>query len=128
MTEIISLDINRKGFPIKIGNIEFFFSTTLEDLTRFFDLQDEVEKKLSPLEMKLNDMKDSTETSDKANRFIEISKEITKIQYDGLLGEGSFNTIYKEYKDIEQLSGIFEELALNVAKTIEKESIARKIL
>lgn len=45
----MQFEIKRSGFPINIGEIEFFFGTTVEELTRFFDVQDEVEEKIAPL-------------------------------------------------------------------------------
>ena len=45
----MQFEIKRSGFPINIGEIDFFFGTTVEELTRFFDVQDEVEEKIAPL-------------------------------------------------------------------------------
>ncbi len=39
MTNKLSFQIEKKGFPINIGEVEFFFGTTPEELTRFLILK-----------------------------------------------------------------------------------------
>ena len=124
----MQFEIKRSGFPINIGEIEFFFGTTVEELTRFFDVQDEVEEKIAPLMNKREKLvidQDNITKSD-AQSLIEISNELNAIQYDALLGKGSYEKIYKKYPDAIQLFDLFDPIAENVAKAIENDAKERE--
>ena len=96
----MQFEIKRSGFPINIGEIEFFFGTTVEELTRFFDVQDELEDKIAPLMKKREKLVIDQEnmTKSDAESLIEISNELNAIQYDALLGEGSYEKSIRNIK------------------------------
>ncbi|MCR1943363.1 hypothetical protein [Enterococcus gallinarum] len=124
----MQFEIKRSGFPINIGEIEFFFGTTVEELTRFFDVQDEVEEKIAPLVKKREKLVIDQENITKrdAESLIEISNELNAIQYDALLGEGSYEKIYSQYQDAVQLFDLFDPIAENVAEAIENDAKERE--
>ncbi|MBM6742495.1 hypothetical protein [Enterococcus gallinarum] len=124
----MQFEIKRSGFPINIGEIEFFFGTTVEELTRFFDVQDEVEEKIAPLIKKREKLVIDQEniTKSDAQSLIEISNELNAIQYDALLGEGSYEKIYSQYQDAVQLFDLFDPIAENVAEAIENDAKERE--
>lgn len=124
----MQFEIKRSGFPINIGGIEFFFGTTVEELTRFFDVQDEVEEKIAPLVKKREKLVIDQEniTKSDAQSLIEISNELNAIQYDALLGEGSYEKIYSQYQDAVQLFDLFDPIAENVAEAIENDAKERE--
>ncbi|MDL4908429.1 hypothetical protein [Enterococcus gallinarum] len=124
----MQFEIKRSGFPINIGEIEFFFGTTVEELTRFFDVQDEVEEKIAPLVKKREKLVIDQEniTKSDAESLIEISNELNAIQYDALLGEGSYEKIYSQYQDAVQLFDLFDPIAENVAEAIENDAKDRE--
>ncbi|MGM0282836.1 MULTISPECIES: hypothetical protein [unclassified Enterococcus] len=124
----MQFEIKRSGFPINIGGIEFFFGTTVEELTRFFDVQDEVEEKIAPLVKKREKLVIDQEniTKSDAESLIEISNELNAIQYDALLGEGSYEKIYSKHKDVLRLFDLFDPIAENVAKAIENDAKERE--
>lgn len=124
----MQFEIKRSGFPINIGEIEFFFGTTVEELTRFFDVQDEVEEKIAPLVKKREKLVIDQEniTKSDAESLIEISNELNTIQYDALLGEGSYEKIYSQYQDAVQLFDLFDPIAENVAEAIENDAKERE--
>jgi uncharacterized protein with von Willebrand factor type A (vWA) domain len=124
----MQFEIKRSGFPINIGEIEFFFETTVEELTRFFDVQDEVEEKIAPLVKKREKLVIDQENITKrdAESLIEISNELNAIQYDALLGEGSYEKIYSQYQDAVQLFDLFDPIAENVAEAIENDAKDRE--
>ncbi|MBO6418201.1 hypothetical protein ACK4CS_17725 [Enterococcus gallinarum] len=124
----MNFEIKRSGFPINIGKIEFFFGTTVEELTRFFDIQDEVEEKITPLLKKREKLVIDQEniTKSDAQNLIDISNELNAIQYDALLGEGSYEKIYLEYPDAVQLFDLFDPIAENVAEAIENDAKERE--
>ena len=124
----MQLEIKRSGFPINIGGIEFFFGTTVEELTRFFDVQDEVEEKIAPLVKKREKLVIDQEniTKSDAESLIEISNELNAIQYDALLGEGSYEKIYSKHNDVLLLFDLFDPIAENVAEAIENDAKDRE--
>ncbi|WP_368243638.1 MULTISPECIES: hypothetical protein [Enterococcus] len=124
----MQFEIKRSGFPINIGEIEFFFGTTVEELTRFFDVQDEVEEKIAPLVKKREKLVIDQEniTKSDAESLIEISNELNAIQYDALLGNGSYEKIYSKYQDAIQLFDLFDPIAENVAEAIENDAKERE--
>ncbi|EGP5670176.1 hypothetical protein DSH57_00795 [Enterococcus faecium] len=127
MTNKVSFQLEKKGFPVNIGDLEFFFGTTTEELTRFFDVQAEFEEHVKELKQQLKQIK-NIDTPDKedALRIISLTKELAKAEYDSLLGEGSFERIYSTYSDAEQLIELFDPIAFEVAGAIEKEALKRK--
>lgn len=119
--------IIRQGFPIKIGELEFFFGTTPEELTRFFDAQEELEAKVKECQEKLKLVKNvEVPTKEDTLLIIELTKELATCEYDALLGEGSFEKIYSVYPDVEQLVDLFDSISFEVAEAIEKETLKRK--
>ncbi len=123
----MEFQIEKRGFPIKIGELEFFFGTTVEELTRFFDAQEEYEAKVKECEEKLKSIKNIDQpTKEDTLLILELSEELATVKYDALLEEGAFKEIYKKYTDIEQLLDLFETLEFEVAEKIANESAKRK--
>ncbi|MGH1757311.1 hypothetical protein [Enterococcus hirae] len=123
----MEFQIEKRGFPIKIGELEFFFGTTVEELTRFFDAQEEYEAKVKECEEKLKSIKNIDQpTKEDTLLIVELSEELATVKYDALLGEGAFKEIYEKYTDIEQLLDLFETLEFEVAEKIADESAKRQ--
>lgn len=124
----MKFEVKRSGFPINIGILEFFFGTSIEELTRFFEVQDEIEEKLQPLlNMRESLTKNKGEiTSNDVKELIKVSNDLNVIQYDALLGEGSYSKIYSEYPDSVQLFDLFDPIAENVAEAIENDAKDRE--
>ena len=95
MTNKLSFQIEKKGFPINIGEVEFFFGTTPEELTRFFDTQAEFEEQVKELKQQLKQIKNIEQPEkEDAIKIIDLTKSLAKAEYDSLLGKGSFEKIY----------------------------------
>lgn len=123
----MEFQIEKRGFPIKIGELEFFFGTTVEELTRFFDAQEEYEAEVKECEEKLKSIKNIDQpTKEDTLLIVELSEELATVKYDALLGEGAFKEIYEKYTDIEQLLDLFETLEFEVAEKIANESAKRQ--
>lgn len=123
----LEIKVERTGFPIKIGELDFFFGTTPEELTRFFDVQEEFEAKAKKCQEKLKLIKNvEVPTKEDTLLIIELTKELATCEYDSLLGEGTFEKIYSVYPDVEQLINLFDSISFEVAEAIEKEALKRK--
>lgn len=119
MTKPLVFNIERQGFPIKFGEIDFFFGTSQEELVRFFDLKKTFEKDLEKLHEERRAIEISEESSSKeVNKTIEINKKILALEYDSVLGEGTFDKIYSKYPDIETLEEMHEPFAEAVAERL----------
>lgn len=124
----MKFEVKRSGFPINIGNLEFFFGTSVEELTRFFEVQDEIEEKIQPLmsaREKLTKNKGDA-TSDDVKELINVSNQLNTIQYDALLGDGSYEKIYAEHPDAVQLFDLFDLISENVAEALENDAKDRE--
>lgn len=124
----MKFEVKRSGFPINIGKLEFFFGTSVEELTRFFEVQDEIEEKIQPLmsaREKLTKNKGDA-TSDDVKELINVSNQLNTIQYDALLGDGSYEKIYAEHPDAVQLFDLFDLIAENVTEALENDAKDRE--
>ncbi|MCO5468794.1 hypothetical protein NG876_12560 [Enterococcus faecium] len=123
----MEFQLERSGFPIKIGELEFFFGTEVEELLRFFDVQDELEVKQKELSKQQEELK-NIDNSTKEYGLLQINllKEVLKAKYDALLGDGSFAKLYGKYPYISQLDSLFDTLEFEVAEEIEREATKRQ--
>lgn len=87
----MEFQLERSGFPIKIGELEFFFGTEVEELLRFYDVQDELEVKQRELSKQQEEL-ENIDNSTKEYGLLQVNllKEVLKAKYDALLGDGSF--------------------------------------
>ncbi|MBE8847878.1 hypothetical protein [Enterococcus durans] len=127
MTNKLSFQLEKKGFPVNIGEVEFFFGTTPEELTRFFDVQAEFDEKVKELKQQLKQIKNIEQPEkEDAIKIIALTKDLAKAEYDSLFGEGAFEKIYSVYPDAEQLIELFDPISFEIAEAIEKEALKRK--
>lgn len=129
----IKIDIKRTGFPVKIGALELFFDASIENLRRFFDVENIAQEKLKEAQEKakhihfpevIENIEDvEVETVDAA---IDVNKEFIAAQYDVIFGDGTFKNIYKEYPDIIALEQALEPIGIAIAKKIEEMESERK--
>lgn len=133
----IKIDVKRTGFPVKIGSLELWFDSSVENLRRFFDAEKialerlkEVEKKARHVhfpeveEINEDNIKDMpVETIDAA---LDLNKEYVAIQYDVIFGDGTFKKLYKEYPDVMALNDLIDPLGIAIAEKIEQQEEDRK--
>lgn len=102
----VQIDIQRTGFPVKVGEVELWFDSSHENLVNFFKLaekvQEESEKNIE--EMKNIDLpedylNDLTGAHKEGMKFIEHQKKQTAIEYDLMFGKGTFKKLYGKYPD-----------------------------
>ncbi len=131
----LQFDLQRNGFPIEIGGISFFFGTTTENLRDFYLRQSEYSKKRLEVEKRAVELPELTidenepdglaKATDAIHQAMELTKELTKLDYDALLGDGSFDKIYTVCPDTEQLAAAFDDIAEAVEQAIEKDGEKR---
>lgn len=127
----IKIDIKRTGFPVKIGDLELWFDSSLENLRRFFNIDEIAQKKLKEAQEKAKHIHfpDDTEIKDIETKTIDaaidLNKEFIAAQYDIIFGDGVFKKIYKQYPDILALEDALEPTGLAIAAKIEELEVER---
>ncbi|MBW4827650.1 MAG: hypothetical protein KZY61_00920 [Clostridiaceae bacterium] len=129
MSKGIKIDIKRTGFPVKIGNLELWFDSSLENLRTFFNIEEVAQEKLKEAQEKakyihfpdnidVNDIENiDVETIDAA---FDVNKEFIAAQYDIIFGDGAFKKIYKQYPDIIALDQALDPIGIAIANRIEE--------
>lgn len=115
----ISIDIKRSYLPVKIGEIELQFDTSLENISRLATFQQDIADRFNKYQLELLDRSNAGEFDDLKEGVInkqvideafEIQKKMTEIKYDVLFGDGTFAKLYDRYQDIEALDSAFDEV------------------
>lgn len=133
----IKIDIERSGFPVKIGEIELWFDMSMENMVNFFNIDEKLKERLKKAEEKVKgvELPDEVNPDDIGeldqnviDAVFDYNKEFIKAQYDIIFGDGTFDKIYSKYPDIAQLERIINVLGVEVAKKIEEEEAKRSKL
>ena len=130
----IKIDIQRTGFPVKISGVNFWFDSSIENLRRFFNVEELAHEKLKeaqekakhihfPAEITIENIHevDPKDIDDALN----LNNEFVAAQYDILFGDGSFKEIYKKIPDIIALEKALEPIGNAIAKRIEELEFER---
>src|SRR5690625_2781318 len=117
----IKIDVKRTGFPVKFGELELWFDSSMENLRNFFNIEEVAQQKLKEIRERAKHVHfpegienytiDEFEEKDieKIDAAFDINKEFIAVQYDILFGEGAFKRIYEVYPDIVALENRSEE-------------------
>ena len=125
----IKIDIKRTGFPLKVGDLEFWFDSSIENLRKFFNIDELAQGKLKEAQEKAQHIHFPTEINVETvsnmdvktvDASLDLNREFVAIQYDILLGDGSFKKIYEKYPDIYALEYTLERLGVEISKKIEQ--------
>lgn len=134
MVKDIKINIERTGFPIKIGDVELWFDSSLENLRRFFNVEEIAQEKLKEAQEKAKHIHfpddidvDEIENIDAktVDAAFDVNKEFIAAQYDIIFGYGTFKKIYKKYPDILALEKALEPIGMAIAKRIEEMEVER---
>lgn len=130
----IKIDIKRTGFPVKIGEMELFFDSSIENLRRFFNVEEIAQEKLKKAQEKAKHIHfpddidvDTIENIDvkTVDAAIDVNKEFIAAQYDILFGDDTFKRIYAEHPDILALEQALHPIGIAIAKRIEEMEVER---
>ncbi|MGN7311454.1 hypothetical protein ACTHQ4_10150 [Alkalicoccobacillus gibsonii] len=126
MAKAISISVERTGFPVKLGDLELWFDCSLENLRRFFDVENIVNEKLKEAQEKAKHIHfpeeidaDNIDVST-IDAALDVNKESIAAQYDVLFGDGTFKEIYAKYPDIISLEKALDPLGIAIGKRIEE--------
>ncbi len=134
MVVVVDIDIQRTGFPIKLGTVELWFDSSLENLRKFFNVEEIAQEKLKDAQEKAqtlhfpDEINAETLDVDTVNAAFDVNKTFIGAQYDIIFGDGTFEKLYKVYPDImalEQTLGIVGVAIGNKLETMELERSAK---
>lgn len=125
----ISIDIKRSYLPIKIGDVELQFDTSLENISRLSMLQQDIADRFNKYQLELlgrsnngefDDLKEGVINKQVLDEAFEIQKKMTEIKYDVLFGDGTFAKLYERYPDVESLDSAFADIDTLLGAELEK--------
>lgn len=133
----IQIDIERTGFPVKIGTIELWFDSSLENLRRFINVDELAQRKLReaqekaqhihfPAEIDVETVQNLDEKT--IDAAFDLNKEFIAAQYDIIFGDGTFKKLYKVYPDIIALEKALDIVGVAIAQKIEEQEEERQKL
>ena len=117
MTDI-QIELKRTGFPVKIGEVELWFDTSQESLMRFYDMEEELKRRLVQYELDVvsaninNKIERDGVTKEVGAGAIELEKTQLESQYDLTFGDGTFDKLYSVYPDYNALNNALEQTAI----------------
>lgn len=132
MTTGLSIDVKRTGFPVTIGGVELWFDTSNERLAEFFDMEAEAERKLTEFQKEVvqsnigKDIEENSITKDTVLGAVELEKKLLEIQYDLLLGDGTFAKLYEVFPDYQALENTFEQVCFLIEEKLKELQIERE--
>lgn len=132
----LNFELKKSGFPITIGNIEFFFETSGEKINEYLNRQEKniVEfEKIEKEVLEVGDLSDFEEENQEQNKdvkmkidkVISLTKEMARLEYDTLLGDGSFEKIYEEFPDVTELRAVYIAIDDAVSEAIISDASKR---
>ena len=136
MSEAVSIDIQRTGFPIKLGTVELWFDTSYENLLTFLKVEELAQEKLREAQEKsltlefpdeINAETLDAKTINAVNMAFDVNKTFIGAQYDIIFEDGTFDQLYKAHPDIAALEQTLEIVCVaigNKLETMESERAA----
>lgn len=125
----INVNIERSGFPIKIGDFEFWFDTSTEALVKFAGVTQTIADRFNEYQKELversnagefDDVKEGVIDAKVIQQAIEMEKKLLEIKYDAFFGDGTFAKLYEKYPDYLALENALEQVDELVVKELEK--------
>ncbi len=128
----VQIDIQRTGFPVKVGEIELWFDSSYENLVNFAKVADKAQKEAEKNieEIKnidipddyLESIEDLPGMHEKGLKIIEFKKKQTAIEYDLMFGKGTFTKLYKKYPDYVALQNGLRALRIAIQEKIVEQA------
>ncbi|GGP16227.1 hypothetical protein [Oceanobacillus neutriphilus] len=128
----IQIDIQRTGFPVKVGEIDLWFDSSHENLVHFFKLAEQVQKEseksieeMKNIEMPEDYLNDLSGAHQEGMKFIDYQKKQTAIEYDLMFGKGTFKKLYEKYPDYVSLQNALRAINEAIQERIVQQEEER---
>ena len=134
----ININIERSGFPVKIGEFEFWFDTSNEAMQHFINIDQIVNDRYNAYLAEISersakgefdDAKKGEITEEVIGQAIELEKKQVEIKYDALFGDGTFAKLYEKYPDYLALDDALDQADILIGEELKKikEERAKKV-
>lgn len=120
---MVDIQVNRSGFPVIIGGHEFWFDLRAEKVKEYAEIEERVNKRLNEIQKEIVDK--AVLDGDKVNvdnfdGALDLTIETCKLNYDLTLGEGTFDTLYKDFPDVNALYNAWFEVQAFIEVKLEQ--------
>lgn len=131
---MLKIDIQKTGFPVKIGEVELWFDSSAENLRKYLNVDKIAQEKLKTAQEKAKHIhfpssvdEDSIKSLDDktVDAALDLHKEFIATQYDIIFGDGTFKKIYKKHPDIIALEQALDPIGKAIAKSIDEQKKKR---
>lgn len=118
----LDIEVKKSGFPVTIGKFEFWLDTSVDNVKRLMDYDINVASKINEIEKEIMEKFGDKEITEyeTLERGIELGKQCLEIQYDLLLGEGTFAKLYEEYPDLNALTNSLDLLQVGIVAKMDE--------
>lgn len=134
----ININIERSGFPVKIGEFEFWFDTSNEAMQHFINIDQIVNDRYNAYLAEISersakgefdDAKKGEITEEVIGQAIELERKQVEIKYDALFGDGTFAKLYEKYPDYLALDDALDQADILIGEELKKikEERANKV-
>lgn len=134
----ININIKRSGFPVKIGEFEFWFDTSNEEMQHFINIDQIVNDRYNAYLAEISersakgefdDAKKGEITEEVIGQAIELERKQVEIKYDALFGDGTFAKLYAKYPDYLALDDALNQVDILIGEELKKitEERAKKV-
>ena len=134
----ININIERSGFPVKIGEFEFWFDTSNEAMQHFINIDQIVNDRYNAYLAEISersakgefdDAKKGEITEEVIGQAIELERKQVEIKYDALFGDGTFAKLYEKYPDYLALDDALNQADILIGEELKKitEERANKV-
>lgn len=120
---MVDIQVNRSGFPVVIGGHEFWFDLRAEKVKEYAEIEERVNKRLQEIQKEI--VEKAVLDGDKVNvdnfdGALDLTIETCKLNYDLTLGEGTFDTLYKDFPDVNALYNAWFEVQAFIEVKLEQ--------
>lgn len=120
---MVDIQVNRSGFPVVIGGHEFWFDLRAEKVKEYAEIEERVNKRLNEIQKEI--VEKAVLDGDKVNvdnfdGALDLTIETCKLNYDLTLGEGTFDTLYKDFPDVNALYNAWFEVQAFIEVKLEQ--------
>lgn len=120
---MVDIQIKRSGFPVIIGGHEFWYDLSVEKVKEYTEIEQRVNERLQEIQKEIVDkaiLNGDKVNVDNFDGALELSKETCKLNYDLTFGEGTFDTLYKDFPDVQALFNAWFEVQAYIEVKLEQ--------
>lgn len=120
---MVDIQIKRSGFPVIIGGHEFWYDLSVEKVKEYTEIEQRVNERLQEIHKEIVDkaiLNGDKVNVDNFDGALELSKETCKLNYDLTFGDGTFDTLYKDFPDVQALFNAWFEVQAYIEVKLEQ--------